>query len=65
MILRATRFLGALSILAVGAIHLQQYIGADYRAMRKLVNEQQGCNHQALGLLCDAESLGSERDKAF
>lgn len=33
MILRAMRFLGALAILAVGAIHLQQYIGADYRAI--------------------------------
>jgi hypothetical protein len=33
MILRATRFLGALAILATGAIHLQQYIGADYRAI--------------------------------
>jgi hypothetical protein len=27
------RFLGALAILAVGAIHLQQYIGADFRAI--------------------------------
>jgi hypothetical protein len=27
------RFFGALAILAVGAIHLQQYIGADYRAI--------------------------------
>lgn len=33
MLLRAMRFLGALAILAVGAIHLQQYIGADYRAI--------------------------------
>lgn len=33
MILRAMRFSGALAILAVGAIHLQQYIGADYRAI--------------------------------
>jgi hypothetical protein len=27
------RFLGALAILAAGAVHLQQYIGADYRAI--------------------------------
>lgn len=33
MILRSMRFLGALAILAVGAIHLQQYIGADYRVI--------------------------------
>ncbi len=33
MILRAMRFFGALAILAVGAVHLQQYIGADYRAI--------------------------------
>lgn len=33
MILRAMRSLGALAILAVGAIHLQQYIGADYSAI--------------------------------
>lgn len=33
MILRAMRYSGALAILAVGAIHLQQYIGADYRAV--------------------------------
>ena len=33
MTLRAMRFLGALAILAVGAIHLQQYIGANYRAI--------------------------------
>lgn len=33
MIMRVMRFLGALAILAVGAVHLQQYIGADYRAI--------------------------------
>lgn len=33
MILRATRVLGALAILAVGAVHLQQYLGADYAAV--------------------------------
>jgi hypothetical protein len=33
MILRAMRFLGALALLAVGAIHLQQYIGAGYRTV--------------------------------
>jgi hypothetical protein len=33
MILRTTRVLGALAIVAVGAIHLQQYIGADYRTI--------------------------------
>jgi hypothetical protein len=33
MILRAMRFFGALAILAVGAVHLQQYIGADYRTI--------------------------------
>ena len=27
------RVLGALALLAVGAVHLQQYIGADYRAI--------------------------------
>src|SRR5437588_2988909 len=30
MTLRAARFLGALSILGVGAVHLQQYIGNGY-----------------------------------
>lgn len=30
MILRATRFSGALALLAVGAIHLQQYAGSGY-----------------------------------
>ena len=33
MILRVMRFLGAIAVLAVGAVHLQQYIGADYRAI--------------------------------
>lgn len=33
MILRIMRFVGALAVLAVGAIHLQQYFGADYRAI--------------------------------
>lgn len=33
MLMRPMRYLGALAILAVGAIHLQQYIGADYRAI--------------------------------
>jgi hypothetical protein len=33
MIMRGMRFLGAFAILAVGAVHLQQYIGADYRAI--------------------------------
>lgn len=33
MSLRTMRLLGALAILAVGAVHLQQYIGADYRAI--------------------------------
>lgn len=33
MILRTMRILGALAILAVGAVHLQQYIGADYQAI--------------------------------
>lgn len=33
MILRAMRFIGALAILAVGAVHLQQYIGEDYSAI--------------------------------
>jgi hypothetical protein len=30
MILRAARLLGALSILTVGGVHLQQYVGANY-----------------------------------
>lgn len=30
---RLMRYLGALALLAVGAVHLQQYIGADYRAI--------------------------------
>lgn len=33
MILRGMRLLGALAILAVGAVHLQQYIGADFSAI--------------------------------
>jgi hypothetical protein len=33
MTLRAMRFLGALAILAVGAVHLQQYIGEDYSSI--------------------------------
>ena len=33
MLLRALRFFGALAILAVGAIHLQQYIGEHYSAI--------------------------------
>lgn len=33
MVLRTLRFLGALALFAVGAIHLQRYIGADYRAI--------------------------------
>jgi hypothetical protein len=31
MILRGMRILGALAVLAVGAVHLQQYLGADFR----------------------------------
>lgn len=33
MMLRSMRFLGALAILGVGAVHLQQYVGADYQAI--------------------------------
>jgi hypothetical protein len=33
MIVRAMRFSGALAILAVGGVHLQQYIGAGYRTI--------------------------------
>jgi hypothetical protein len=33
MFLRAMRILGALALVAVGAVHLQQYIGADYRTV--------------------------------
>jgi hypothetical protein len=33
MLLRAMRYLGALALLGVGAVHLQQYIGADYQAI--------------------------------
>ena len=33
MLVRAMRFFGALAILAVGAVHLQQYIGEDYSAI--------------------------------
>lgn len=33
MVLRAMRFTGALAILAVGAVHLQQYIGENYSAI--------------------------------
>jgi hypothetical protein len=33
MVERVLKFSGALAILAVGAVHLQQYIGADYRAI--------------------------------
>jgi hypothetical protein len=33
MTMRTLRFSGALTILAVGAVHLQQYTGADYRAI--------------------------------
>lgn len=32
-VLGLTRFLGALALLAVGAVHLQQYIGADYSSI--------------------------------
>jgi len=32
-VLHAMRLLGAMAVLAVGAIHLQQYIGADYRTI--------------------------------
>ena len=33
MVMRALRFGGALAILAVGAVHLQQYVGSNYRAI--------------------------------
>lgn len=33
MIVRTLRLSGALAILAVGAVHLQQYIGADYQSI--------------------------------
>jgi hypothetical protein len=33
VILRAMRFIGALAVLAVGAVHLQQYIGENYSAI--------------------------------
>jgi hypothetical protein len=33
MVLRAIRLLGALAVLATGAVHLQQYLGADYKAI--------------------------------
>jgi hypothetical protein len=31
--MRSMRFVGALAILAAGAVHLQQYLGADYQAI--------------------------------
>jgi hypothetical protein len=33
MLMQATRRAGALALLAVGAVHLQQYVGSDYRAI--------------------------------
>jgi hypothetical protein len=33
MILQTARRLGALALLAIGAVHLQQYLGADYRSV--------------------------------
>jgi hypothetical protein len=33
MILQMTRRLGALALLVVGAVHLQQYLGADYNVL--------------------------------
>jgi hypothetical protein len=33
MVVQATRRAGAVALLAVGAVHLQQYISADYRAV--------------------------------
>ncbi len=33
MLLKAMRYLGAVALLCVGAIHLQQYIGQDYRVI--------------------------------
>ncbi len=33
MIARGMRFFGVLAVLAMGAVHLQQYIGADYRTI--------------------------------
>jgi hypothetical protein len=33
VVLRALRFAGALAILAVGAVHLQEYVGAGYQAI--------------------------------
>jgi hypothetical protein len=33
MTLRTMRRLGAIAILAVGAVHLQEYLGADYRSI--------------------------------
>jgi hypothetical protein len=33
MALRATRVAGALAVLAVGAVHLQQYLGSEYQSV--------------------------------
>lgn len=33
MVLRVMRVAGALALLAVGAVHLQEYVGADYRSV--------------------------------
>src|SRR5438067_912068 len=65
MIMRAIRFLGALALVAVGAVHLQQYLGADFRAIPTIgplfLLNAVGAGIVALGLLVPVERVFAER----
>jgi hypothetical protein len=69
MILRAMRFMGALAILAVGAVHVQQYIGEDYSAIPTIgtlfLLNAIGSGVIGIGLLAPIKRMaGSERADA-
>jgi hypothetical protein len=65
MILKITRLLGALTLVGVGAVHLQQYLGAGYNVLPTIgplfLLDAIGSGVVAVGLLMPLERLLSER----
>jgi hypothetical protein len=65
MVMRTLRILGALAVLAMGAVHLQQYIGAGYHAIPTIgtlfLLNAIGSGLVGLGLLLPVERALSAR----
>lgn len=65
MVMRMTRILGAITLVAVGAVHLQQYLGAGYNMLPTIgplfLLNAIGAAVVAVGLLMPLERLLPER----